>query len=147
MKRHWFCLLFTAGFFLSPLPGAAHTATQEFVTGQDWTEHMSVREKYMSLIPPAILFSEYDVHLKLALPQYIFLIDKVMLLNPQLQGEEMSSIFASTIYLFEPGNRPALKTMEMTYLKGNFEPPYLTTPTLTIEELLSEAAPTPSIQN
>lgn len=94
----------------------------------------------MSLIPPSILFGEYNVHLRLALPQYIQLIDQVILLNPQLEEEEVSSLFASAVYLFEPENRPGLKEMELDYLRGDFGTPPLNTPKLSIQDLLRETA-------
>lgn len=115
-----------------------HASSEKgFVTGEDWNRRLSVREKYLSLVPPALLFADYDVHLKLSLPQYIFLIDRIMERNPRLADEEVSNIFASTIYLFEPANRAALTRMEMDFLKGDFLPPALS-PQLTVEETLEE---------
>ena len=111
---------------------------EEFVTGKDWVKNMSQREKFMSLIPPSLLFSEYDVHLKLGLPQYIFLIDQIMQRNPRLENEELSNIFASTIYLFEPQNREALKTMEMNFLRGELETKPYHSPRLSFEDVLKE---------
>ena len=110
----------------------------EFMTGEDWAKNMSMREKYLSLIPPTWMFSQYDVHLKMSLPQYIFLIDRVVQRNPQLRGEDITNIFASTVYLFEPENRPALKTMEMNFLKGDYSDESMHRPHLTIEDVLGE---------
>ncbi len=120
------------------LPALSQAEEKTFVQGKDWRHYMSQREKFMSLIPPALLFSEYDVHLKLSLPQYIQLIDRVVKLNPQLENEEVSSIFASTVYLFEPQNRPALKTMEMNFLRGNLGTKPYHTPQLSFQDILSE---------
>ena len=133
------CLLLAGVCWTAPLAQAS--STRDFVTGEDWTEHMSAREKQISLVPPALLFTDYDVHLRLSLPQYIPLIDKIMERNPRLADEEVSSIFASTIYLFEPQNRPALRRMEMDFLRGDVESAALPGPRLTFEDVLSEAAP------
>ena len=111
---------------------------EEFVTGKDWVKHMSQRGKFISLIPPALLFSEYDVQLKLSLPQYMLLIDRVIERNPNLESEEISNIFASTIYFFEPQNREALKTMEMNFLRGELETKPYHAPQLSIEDILKE---------
>ena len=105
---------------------------------------MSLREKYMALTAPALLFAEYDVHLRLDLPQYIPAIDKLMQRNPGLQGEEVSSIFASTVYLFEPENREALRTMESDFLRGDYENSRQARPRLKIEDILAEANPAKS---
>lgn len=113
---------------------------KEFVTGQDWVEHMSNREKFMSLVPPTFLFAEYDVDLKLSLPQYMTLIDHVMERNPKLESEGLSNIFASTIFFFEPQNRQALKTMEMNFLRGELETKPYHSPRLSIQDVLKEAS-------
>jgi hypothetical protein len=117
----------------SALPVPAYN--REFVTGEDWAERMSPNEKYIALIPPSLSFAEYDVHLRLSLPQYILLIDQVMERNPRLQDEEVANIFASTIYIFEPENRPKLKEMEESFLKGDYEPEHLRAPRLLIDDL------------
>ena len=139
MKRVWLISILAVFFTLSPFQASAHS--QDLSTGQDWTDNMSQREKFMSLVPPAILFSDYDVHLRLSLPKYIFLMDQVMERNPRLKDEAVASIFASTIYLFEPENRQALRSMEMSFLQGNYEAPPTIQPRLTIEEILTESNP------
>ena len=125
-------------FFLSSGWTAAANQETTFSTGKDWLRRMSPREKYISLLPPSLLFQRYDVRLKLSLPEYIGLIDHILLRNPQLKDEDVSNIFASTIYLFEPQNREALKTMEMGFLSGSFEPSAYQLPHLTLEEILKE---------
>ena len=134
MKKVWALLL----LLCVAAPASASDLTEDFVTGKDWVHHMSKREKYISLIPPTLLFADYDVELKLSLPHYISLIDQVMDRNPQLETEEVTNIFASTIFLFEPQNRAALRQMELDFLRGDAEP--VTTPRLSIEELLAETA-------
>ena len=106
-------------------------------TGKDWVKHMSPREKFMSLIPPALLFNEYDIRLRHSLPQYIQWMDYILLSTPQLEKEDVSNIFASTVYLFEPENREALRAMETNYLRGDYDRK-IRAPRLTIEEALRE---------
>src|SRR5690349_15275514 len=126
MKRIYTTLTFLTLLLALPLQASAYN--REFVTGEDWVEKMSPREKFMSLMPPTLVFQEYDVHLKLSLPQYILLIDKVMERNPRLENEDIANIFASTIYLFEPENRPKLSNMEEDFLKGDYSPEKLAAP-------------------
>ncbi len=137
MRKKWLGLCVGLALFF----GALQTVTayeQTFSTGKDWAKRMSVREKYISLLPPTLLFHQYEVRLRHSLPEYIYLMDRVLLRNPQVENEDVGNIFASTIYLFEPQNRQALKNMEMSFLAGNFETkPYLS-PRLTIDEILKE---------
>ena len=120
---------------------AATADTEEaFATGKDWSKHMSAREKYIALLPPTMVLEDYDVHLKLGLPQYVTLIDAILLRNPQLEKEDVGNIFVSTVYLVEPQNREALKAMEMDYLSGNYENKSYRAPRLTVEDLMKEAS-------
>jgi hypothetical protein len=132
--RYFTALVLTV--LLLSAPAAA--SNSDLVTGEDWVKRMSDREKFMSLVPPAVLFSDYDVHLTLSLPRYIFLIDRLMGRNPRLADEEVANLFASTIYFFEPENRSALREMEMSFLEGDFESRRGERLRLTIEELLDE---------
>ena len=133
MKRGFFAFV-----LILSLVAPCRADDEEFVTGRDWVRRMSQREKFMSLLPPSLLFSEYDVHLRLGLPQYLLLIDRIMERNPRLENEDISNIFASTIYFFEPQNREALKTMEMNFLKGDLETEPYHAPRLSIEDILKE---------
>ena len=117
---------------------AAIPAEEPFTTGKDWAKRMSKREKYISLLPPTRVLEDYEVHLKLGLPQYITLIDAILMNNPQLENEDVSNIFVSTVFLVEPQNREALKTMEMDFLSGNYENKPYRSPRLTVEDLLKE---------
>jgi hypothetical protein len=92
-----------------------------FVSGREWTQQMSAREKFMSLLPPAFLFSAYEVRLRHSLPQYIGWIDAILEKNPELQDEEIGNVFASTVFLLEPENREALSAMETDFLRGDYE--------------------------
>jgi hypothetical protein len=123
-----------------PNVGAETSPEEPFVSGKEWLEEMSPREKFMSLIPPALLFSEYQVDLRLSLPQYIFLVDRAVEQNPEFEREDITNIFASTIYLFEPQNRPALRKMETSFLRGDLDPMPVTVPRLTVDKLLKEVS-------
>ena len=138
MKKKWVGLFIGLAFFFAAM-WRVEAYEETFSTGKDWVKHMSTREKYISLLPPSLLFHQYDVHLKQSLPEYIDLIDHILLRNPQLENEDVGNIFASTVYLFEPQNREALKTMEMNFLSGNFETKPYHSPRLTIEEILKES--------
>ena len=129
-----FCLV-------APLPVGAFTQEDSFTTGKDWVEHMSKREKFISLLPPSLIFSQQDVQLHHDLLEYIYWIDKILLKNPQFEKEDVSNIFASTIYFAEPENRPALRNMEESFLRGNYEMKGGHWPRLSIQEVLREISP------
>lgn len=115
-------------------PAWAETREDVFLTGKDWRETMTMREKYMSLLPPVVLFDEYDIRLTHSLPEYIMLIDRIVRFNPDLEEEDVANIFTSAVYRFEPQSRVALKTMEMNFLQGNFEIKPLNGPRLSYQE-------------
>ena len=131
MRKIALRLLLFGAVLLSGVPAQADY-NETFVNGKDWVEHMSAKEKYISLLPPTLLFGEYDVHLRHSLPEYIYWMDNILLRNPQLENEGVGNIFASTIYLFEPENRPALKSMEVDFLRGDYTPRPHRLPQLTI---------------
>ena len=137
MKVQWVGLGIGFVLLLTAL-GVADASEETFSTGKDWSKRMSAREKYISLVPPTMAFERYDVRLAHSLPQYIGLIDNILLRNPQLETEDVGNIFASTVYLAEPQNRPALKTMEMDFLSGNYEAKPYQAPRLTVEDLAKE---------
>jgi hypothetical protein len=99
--------------------GAA-ASSEVFQSGKDWSDSLSPNEKMMALVPPAILFRSYHVPLARNLPEYIPLIDRVLLYNPELGKEDIANIFASTLYHYEPQTRPALEFMETEFLRGNY---------------------------
>lgn len=105
---------------------------ESFVTGRDWAESMSGREKYMSLVMPTVLLGEFDIHPRLSVPNYIELIDKQLELNPRLAGEDISNIYTATVYAVEPELRGALRNLEAQFLRGQFENEPADTPHLTI---------------
>lgn len=88
----------------------------------------------MALLPPTMLFEEYDVRLRHSLPEYIVLINLILRYNPELQEEDVTNIFTSAVYRFEPESRVTLKTMELQYLQGDLEIKPLHGPRLTYEE-------------
>ena len=140
MRKRWAVLFVGLAFWLVPAR-ALPAAEEPFSSGKDWLKHMSLREKYISLLAPTIVFERHDVQLRRSLPEYIYLIDGILLRNPQLEREEISNIFASTVYLVEPQNREALKNMEMQFLSGNFETNPYQAPRLTVEDILRENSP------
>ncbi len=116
---------------------------ETFTTGKDWTEKMSSGEKLISLVAPTMLFQRTHVPLRLKLPEYIPILDKVILFNPQLEKEDVANIFASTVYKFEPESRPYLEWMETAFLRGHLSGDPRFTPRLTIQDYLKEAQPEP----
>lgn len=135
MKRT-LALMIAGSILTTAYPAAA--LDDQFSSGRDWVERMSPKEKLISLLPPSLMFEEYDVHLRRSLPEYIWLIDHILKRNPQLENEEVGNIFASTVYLVEPENREALKTMEMNFLRGDLDAKPIETPELAIDALLKE---------
>ena len=123
--------------------GAANASSNDetFSTGKDWAQRMTNREKFISLLPPTLVFGQYDVQPHHGLPEYIYWIDKILLKNPQLEKEDVGNIFASTIYLREPENREALRNMEADFLRGNYESQSARWPRLTLDEVLQEISP------
>ena len=127
-------------FLALGLSNTAIAANHEevFTSGHEWLHELSQREKFISLTAPALLFERYDVHIRHALPQYVSWINTILARNPRLEKEDLGNIFASTVYLFEPENRLALKTMEMNFLRGDLESKPLELPQLNIEETPEE---------
>jgi hypothetical protein len=110
----------------APLSPGADTRPAVFTSGNDWTERMTPGEKYLSILAPMAVFYQYGVQFRLRPEEYIPKIDRLLEWNPQLHGEDVTNIFASAVYLFEPENRPAFDSMETEFLRGNFEPLRLT---------------------
>lgn len=86
--------------------------SEVFTTGDDWIERMSVREKLIALLPPTLLMQRFGVRLERTPEEYVPLIDLALEYNPQLRGEDVANIFASTVYQAEPANRVSLEHME-----------------------------------
>lgn len=95
---------------------------------------MNFREKFMALLPPRLLLEDYDIRLLHSLPEYIQVIDKILKFNPELQEEDVTNIFASAVYRFEPQARVQLKSMEFQFLQGDLEIKPLHGPRLTYNE-------------
>ena len=132
MKRVLGIIFF--GIMLCGYAQAENAKDDVFLTGRDWKKSLSDREKFMALLPPAVLFQEYDVRLRRSLPEYIVLVDLILRYNPQLEEEDVANIFTSTVYRYEPESRVALKTMELQFLQGDLEIKPLHGPRLTYEE-------------
>lgn len=116
MKSKYLILLTSLLLSFVWLAGApplwANSSTDTFTTGKDWTQRMSLREKFISIFAPSLLFHRYGVPLRRPINDYIRTIDKVLMENPYLEKEDVSNIFASTIYAYEPESRPALDSLE-----------------------------------
>ena len=132
MRR--FVRIFLLGVLLCTPAMAEKTKSENFLTGRDWKETLTDREKFMALLPPSLVFEEYDIRLSHSLPEYIVLINLILRYNPQLQEEDVANIFASAVYRFEPESRVALKTMELQFLQGDLEIKPLHGPRLSYEE-------------
>ncbi len=130
MKKFRILVLLAAGITLFQPALMAYEET--FSTGRDWVESMSGREKYMSLVIPTMLMSDFDIHPRLSLPNYVQLIDKQLELNPRLANEDISNIYTATVYALEPELRGALRNLEAQFLRGTFESESADTPHLTI---------------
>lgn len=91
--------------------------TQTFASGKEWTEKMSPVEKLISILKPYITLQKYGVPVRHTPQDYIEKIDRVLLYNPNLGNEDVSNIFSSTMYAYEPQTRPALDALELEFLK------------------------------
>jgi hypothetical protein len=129
MKNYRFFLnIFLIGLLWAGTNALA--ASDTFTTGKDWTEKMSEKEKFISIVAPMVHYSHYGVPFQHTPPEYVSVIDRVLLYNPYLEKEDMANIFASTVYAFEPESRPAFENL-------NREAEYRRTglPLLTIKHL------------
>ena len=96
--------------------------SSSFSTGKDWKDHMTEDEKLMSLMAPMIIYHRYGVPFILTPEKYIPKIDKIILKNPDLGGEDVANIFASTVYAIEPESRHAWDALEEQFLRGDYTP-------------------------
>ena len=99
-----FCFLWTAATH-------AIAGSDTFTSGKEWTEKMSEKEKFISVVAPMVHFSHYGVPFRHTPPEYMSAIDQVLLYNPYLEKEDMVNIFASTVYAYEPESRPAFENL------------------------------------
>lgn len=93
---------------------SAEVYREEFLTGKDWRERMTLRQKYMSLILPTALFKRFHVPMRRPIEEYIPTIDRVIDNNPYIETEDIASVYASTVFATEPESRPALAALERT---------------------------------
>ena len=114
MKPKYFFLLTAIHILLLTTAVTVQANSEVFTTGKDWTQRMSVKEKFLSIFSPSLLFHKYGVPLRRPIDEYIPTIDKVLLNNPYLEKEDVANIFASTVYAYEPESRPALDSLERT---------------------------------
>ena len=114
MRAKYFVLLTIIPLLLVACPTLAQADSETFTTGKDWVQKMSVKEKFISVFAPSLLFHRYGVPLRRPINEYIPTIDKVLMENPYLEKEDVANIFASTVYAYEPESRPALDSLERT---------------------------------
>ena len=89
----------------------AKNRLETFITGEDWLERLTLKQKFMSLYAPAVLFRKYHVPLRRPLEEYIPALDRILVENPYLEKEDVANIFASTVYTYEPESRSAIEWM------------------------------------
>ncbi len=110
-----------AACLLTATVGVCAESKTTFTTGRDWTEKMSPLEKFMSVAVPMSVLQQYGVRFRHVPIEYIPTIDKVIRNNPNLFDEDVSSVFASAVYMMEPESRPAFEELETRFLRGDFE--------------------------
>ena len=113
MKPFLFFLMLSAQLLFFPcVTVSASNSAESFSTGKDWQNNMSDGEKLIALVAPTMLFQNYHVPLQKSLLEYIVAINRILVYNPYLENEEVSNIFASAVYAYEPQSRPALENLE-----------------------------------
>lgn len=123
MKTKYFIYLLIGLLLLASTSSKA--ASDAFTTGKDWTQKMSKGEKFISIYAPMILFHRYGVNFRKSPSEYSETIDKVLLENPYLEKEDVSNIFASTVYAYEPESRRAFMIMKAESADGYLKPTLL----------------------
>ena len=104
----------------------SHAYAETFVTGRDWVQKMSIKEKFMALVVPMNLFHRYGVDFRKTPPEYIRIMDNVLFNNPYIESEDVANILASIVYFTEPESRAVFRLMQfrfqrkMNFLNGNF---------------------------
>src|SRR3989338_5111435 len=96
--------------WLALWPCPAHA--DSFVTGKDWVQRMTPREKLMAVLAPMILLHRIGVPIRRSPEHYVVTIDRVVLVNPYLEKEDLANIFASSVYAYEPQTRPYLAAID-----------------------------------
>ncbi len=115
-------------------------SNEAFSTGKDWVNHMNSREKIISIVAPTIVLHQYGIPIQQSPDKYVSKIDRALAKNPDLAKEDISNIFASTVYYYEPWTRKPLEELELAFLRGETEPGLLNAmPRLSIKQLSREA--------
>lgn len=138
LKKRVFCLLVV--LFLSGASAARAADSETFATGKDWDQRMSLRQKIIALIAPSVLFHKYNVPMQRPIADYIPTIDRVLMENPYLETEDVSNIFASTLYAYEPESRPALDWMAMEFARRKMIYEEVSAPSLVLIKTPSDDA-------
>lgn len=113
---------------------AADAKTSTFTTGRDWVERMSEAEKFMAIVAPMSVFHHAGVRFRLRPEEYIPQVERVLTNNPYLEIEDVSNVFASTVYAYEPESRMVFEHLAegtaegRMYLNEGFTPRLLIAP-------------------
>jgi hypothetical protein len=127
-------------FTVLPFTAALADSNETFSSGKDWMTRLNDREKIIAIIAPTVLLHRYGVPIQKSPDEYLEKIDKVLEKNPDLAKEDISNIYASTVYYYEPWTRKPLEELELAFLRGETEPSLLNAmPRLTIKHLSREA--------
>ncbi len=86
-----------------------------FISGREWSQQMTSREKLMSLLPPMALYNKFGVQFQRSVFEYIDALDSELAGNSRLEKEDIANIFASTVYALEPENRLPLERMQTVF--------------------------------
>ncbi len=132
------CLYLSLFLMAGVTPCYAYSDT--FTTGEEWEQKMSKGEKFISVYAPMILFHRYGVNFRKSPGEYIETMEKVLVNNPYLEKEDVSNIFASTVYAYEPESRPAFRIMEAEFTHQELSPHLLikTNPTPEVDQVVED---------
>ena len=121
MKSKYFVYLLFSLFLISgTVPSYGYSDV--FTTGKDWVDKMSKGEKFISVYAPMIIFHRYGVSFRKTPDEYIETMEKVLIDNPYLEKEDVSNIFVSMVYAYEPESRPVFRLMEAEFARQEFSP-------------------------
>ena len=119
-------------------------AEESFVTGKDWTKNMSKNEKFLAVVAPYILYHRYGVSFRKQPQEYISDIDKILMVNPYLEAEDVANIFASAVYTYEPESRPAFQAMARQFQYENLSHGEVVYPRLLLKPSSQDGTEAPS---
>jgi hypothetical protein len=138
MKSYILSLLSFLILLTAPL-SIARAEQETFSSGSDWRTRMSDREKIIAIIAPTIVLQNYGIPIRQDPDSYVERIDQVLEKNPELEKEDVTNLFTSTVYYYEPWTRKPLEELELALLRGETNIKISPIPRLTINELSREA--------